>query len=584
MVFLHIDSKNYNKQNNNKKTPIDELNKYLDNNTPIFALIYMEYCGPCMETRPEWNKIKNVLKTNDDILIVDIDKDILDKMPKLKVVPSGFPTIVYINSNTHESYEDSDIQDKNRTVDSFIEWIESKSKGTAGGGIHKLDTKDIDNFNFFIKNGTMTFLTSGSNGVAFTLTLNEVNTMPATLPTRSSSRLTRWIRGIGKSKIGIAEDVVGSMNTISPFTYTDAHMYGKNVNTLLIKFVFVTDDSSILRAVMPLHRVRPDGRPNPISVVISDTQSFESEVNIQTDILLKSMNYLSPICPSPVFADILSDRTMIDNLLSEIITQNINANTKNIMQSIKRNVTKVPSVNIGILGMEFMSESITLNRALDSEEVSEEDKQNFVNMCLYLLLKLAIETGYTHSDFHIGNFMIDLNDNTYFDGLTGKPSLIDFGFTQKLSPKIFNIIKTKCNAKQYTEALKELCKIKRPDGLDMEKYNSFYGWVCGTFDVVANESVPDFNPEVNTQLIELFDLREKAIDKVVQLFNEKHEQDKSIPLLPLSNEAKKYMFAGLIGGRRGRKNNRNRKSRKTKKRSKKNTKKKRKYQTKHTIK
>jgi hypothetical protein len=235
--------------------------------------------------------------------------------------------------------------------------------------------------------------------------------------------------------------------------------------------------------------------------------------------------------------------------------------------------------------MELLSDSMTLNAALNDDSLSLKNKKTLVNMCLYLLLKLAIDTGYTHSDFHIANLMMDLNDSTYFDGLSGKPSLIDFGFTQKLYPEIFNTIKTKCNAKQYTEALKELCNIKRPDGADMNDDEGNYGWVCGSYDIIRETYVLDFPSNTNEQISLLFERREKAIDKTVKEFDEKHKIDSSIPLLPLSNEAKNNMFSGLIGGRKNKnKSRKNKYIKKTKKNNKrvqskkrKNTNKKYKY-------
>ena len=79
MVFLHIDTKNYDEKNETGETPIAIFNKFIKDGKHIFALIYMEGCGPCNATRPEWKKLEGVLKKgsmdDDDFLIVDIDKD-----------------------------------------------------------------------------------------------------------------------------------------------------------------------------------------------------------------------------------------------------------------------------------------------------------------------------------------------------------------------------------------------------------------------------------------------------------------------------------------------------------------------------
>jgi thiol-disulfide isomerase/thioredoxin len=150
MVFLHIDSENYNKRSTikmietkksrkskknttkksnkskkNKKTNIDVLYDFIKSNKKVFILVYMEGCGPCNATRPEWSKIKNVLekyKNNKNVLIVDMENDLLqnNKIKKLNSLQNiiGLPTIRIIKRDVHEDYEG------NRDIDSFVEWIE----------------------------------------------------------------------------------------------------------------------------------------------------------------------------------------------------------------------------------------------------------------------------------------------------------------------------------------------------------------------------------------------------------------------------------------------------------------------------
>lgn len=127
MVYLEI-TKNNNKQH------IEQLNQQLaKKDGKLFVLIYMEGCGPCNETRPEWSKLKNVLSkdilNDDDIMVVAIDKDVVGKFDKI-AEPNSFPTIRYITDggNTSETYEDSDIETKDRSIDSFVDWIQHKTK------------------------------------------------------------------------------------------------------------------------------------------------------------------------------------------------------------------------------------------------------------------------------------------------------------------------------------------------------------------------------------------------------------------------------------------------------------------------
>ena len=126
MVYIEINKKNYHNL-------IDKLNKYLSNkDAKIFILIYMEGCGPCNETRPEWSKLKNVLSNNflnkQDIVIVSIDKDLYSKLKHANKEPMSFPTIRFMTNAGEkvETYEDSEITNKDRKIDSFVEWIKLK--------------------------------------------------------------------------------------------------------------------------------------------------------------------------------------------------------------------------------------------------------------------------------------------------------------------------------------------------------------------------------------------------------------------------------------------------------------------------
>ena len=142
MVFLHIDKKNCMDGNCNN---VDKLDTYLGNKkNKTFILIFMEGCGPCNATRPEWTKIRNVLSPDflnrDDIIISAIDHILAEKLQNLKRKPSSFPTMRFIEGSQEENYEDSSIPTKDRTIDSFVEWIKVK---TGEKNIGKSDIQHI---------------------------------------------------------------------------------------------------------------------------------------------------------------------------------------------------------------------------------------------------------------------------------------------------------------------------------------------------------------------------------------------------------------------------------------------------------
>lgn len=148
MVFLNIDTKNYNEIYKNNKTRIQILNELIERspNNKVFILYYMEGCGPCNKTRPEWEKIKNIFKkyhTTNDVAIVEIDHVLSGKIKNEKAEPNSFPTIRYITNKgaNVENYEDSTVVNKDRSIDSFVEWINIKTKGNQDGGKKALQNK-----------------------------------------------------------------------------------------------------------------------------------------------------------------------------------------------------------------------------------------------------------------------------------------------------------------------------------------------------------------------------------------------------------------------------------------------------------
>jgi len=74
-------------------------------------------------------------KENTHIFIVDMDRELIDKVKTRS--PRGFPTMRYVKGKTEEDFEDSTVQNNDREVDNFIEWIELKTGEQKGGTITK---------------------------------------------------------------------------------------------------------------------------------------------------------------------------------------------------------------------------------------------------------------------------------------------------------------------------------------------------------------------------------------------------------------------------------------------------------------
>ena len=121
MHILHIDS----------EKDVSKINKHIEDGCHVFILVYMDGCGPCNATRPEWQKLDSALKSqyakNNELAVIDVNKDYLANIKHIGSI-DGFPTMKYIGNrgSVVESYEDSSINKKDRSVDSFIHWIENK--------------------------------------------------------------------------------------------------------------------------------------------------------------------------------------------------------------------------------------------------------------------------------------------------------------------------------------------------------------------------------------------------------------------------------------------------------------------------
>jgi thiol-disulfide isomerase/thioredoxin len=127
MLILSIHNNDQLYKNGSKKNVLDDMIKSKKN---VFILIYMEGCGPCNATRPEWAKMAQTLQKqyskNKDTVIIDINKDLLSSVKNVGSI-NGFPTMKYITDKGHtiENYEDSSIKNKDRSADSFINWVET---------------------------------------------------------------------------------------------------------------------------------------------------------------------------------------------------------------------------------------------------------------------------------------------------------------------------------------------------------------------------------------------------------------------------------------------------------------------------
>jgi hypothetical protein len=142
-------------KNINTPAQLDALNKYIaDENNHVFVLIHMEKCGPCMETRPEWDKLAssklsaNKLNGESNVVIADVNSALLnDPKNTIRYVGqvSAFPTMKHIHGGKATDYSGTD-----RSHASLEKWIQdsvplhktrlTKHNANQGGGKRKMRT------------------------------------------------------------------------------------------------------------------------------------------------------------------------------------------------------------------------------------------------------------------------------------------------------------------------------------------------------------------------------------------------------------------------------------------------------------
>jgi hypothetical protein len=116
---------------------ISDFNYDIGSGKHIFLFLFMDGCGPCNQTKPQWKKIQKMIKKShgnrNDVVIAAINQKLFNNLNRVGREPMGYPCLRYIKGPSVEEYEDCNIQNKDRSTDSFINWIESKVQKQNGG-------------------------------------------------------------------------------------------------------------------------------------------------------------------------------------------------------------------------------------------------------------------------------------------------------------------------------------------------------------------------------------------------------------------------------------------------------------------
>jgi hypothetical protein len=138
MKFLIIGDKS-DTLNEEEQMNIQQLREGLQHKKKVFLFTFMNTCGPCINTKPNWDQTLNQLNKkysdDDDFVVARVNYKFLDQLGNTGPEPSGYPSLRYINNGVEE-YEDSGLPSSDRSTESFVQWITSKIEKEEKKAMH----------------------------------------------------------------------------------------------------------------------------------------------------------------------------------------------------------------------------------------------------------------------------------------------------------------------------------------------------------------------------------------------------------------------------------------------------------------
>jgi len=356
----------------------------------------------------------------------------------------------------------------------------------------------------------------------------------------------------------------------SPYEVLRSENFREPVNNIIIKLVGVN-------SVIEDETDETDENYSPASWTIKGVtpkkleqeESFTREINIQTDIYLKTISYLEPICPAPIYANVIKIKSDAEEFVLKML-RHVKPNTENkrVLREILESIANSEIPYLGVLCMEIAEGYKTLWDCYSMQKGETiEDIRRFENMARLKFLELATKTGYSQNDFHSGNVMVNERVKGFYNGKEGNVLLIDFGYADKIPLDKLRQIKQCVSEEKFVEALKVFQSFYRPDNLAIDEYPSFYGWLYYNYDNLNNRKMLYPNKtqreKLNRELASLLLAEDEAITERIHFFNsDMHsERREQYPFLPVSNSIKNSLFEGVIDGGKSKKKSRRKKKR-----------------------
>jgi hypothetical protein len=238
-------------------------------------------------------------------------------------------------------------------------------------------------------------------------------------------------------------------------------------------------NSSIIMKVCFLNDTKNELITNIMDFSTMNKEKFISEINIQQEVYIKTIK--SPITAKIIYANSNVEFNTLVNLYLK------NSIDKKLLKDLHHNLDKFDS--IGIIGMEYLDGYVMIDNILT--QLFEEKFLHYIDnyslyelykcQAIYILIQLAIHTGYNHNDIHLNNIMININDNNFFHNKTetikGRPMIIDFGKSYKIYEDTMTQIQVEYKKGNYNKILELLCLSPNTNHKKM-KNNPLYDSLC----------------------------------------------------------------------------------------------------------
>jgi hypothetical protein len=367
-----------------------------------------------------------------------------------------------------------------------------------------------DAFLFFIRHSVIEYVSKGATGMVFTCTFT------------------------------------GAKPLTSPFVFFHGFNYLDPANIIVIKINFLGNprDGKFNLFDPPVATASPSG-----SIFTGDSLKrgltaylrkvdFHNELTQFRNIFTASNQHLEPVCPTPIYSEVLN----IDNSIPFLNSlRPKNPVTAALLEKIKIHITST-GCELGLIGMEsasiingFEQMDTLYARASNSIQAGQliSPQGQIIALALYELLELA-KTGFTQGDYHMGNILMSSSQGQYFDptdedSIRSKMTwcrnrrcfMIDFGRALEFSEsrkRLFNQAFTDFMASHKTyrsSTLLECTKIIRDAGIyhDGVRKSQFpgqqYSWIVSPGIITS---------QIATNVRNLFCCRETQIIKLNSYF------------------------------------------------------------------